>query len=614
MRFMSLRRRPKTWAALSVLGLVIVVLVILLRPMLVVALEGSGMDPRIPPALRVPPSIHPELAEHTRIFDRKVYKVGESVYAAVGWGIANIVFVDGPEGVIVVDTGESTRQAEDVLAEMRKITQKPIAAVVLTHHHADHVLGTTVFVKPEDVASGKVPVFAHESLVDRFVDETGVIAELQTIRSVHMYGLALGPADREGSNDGIGPFITRGTAGFVAPSRTFADRLDVTVAGVRMEMRYVPSEAESEIAVYLPDMKILLSAEVVQDHTFPNLYTLRGARYRDPMRWVRSIDLLRAWDAEAMVLQHGPPVIGRAEVARVLTVYRDQIQFVHDQTVRYMNKGLTPEELSQVVKLPPHLDAEKPWGRQYYGSVKHSVRNIYDGYLGWFQGDPVTLDGTPPRERARRFVALMGGRDKVLAEAQKAYDANDHAFAAELATMLVRIDVKDMDARHLKAAAFRKMGYAQMNASWRNYYLVSAMELDDQIPEALYLQQASGLLLSAMKGMPPDKQIESLPPRLEAEETLGEDVTALVRYTDAEASFSLHLRHGVLEVSPKAPASPAFTLEVTRASMGALLAGGTLADATSAGARVTSGDASLAARFFGWLERPFTKKPEVVVR
>ncbi len=611
-------KRPRLtwkWIALGSLAAAVTVAGVVLRPLLVSAFEGSGMDPRIPPALRVPPSINPELAEHTRIFDKKIYPASAHVYCAVGWGIANIILVEGTDGVVIVDTGESVEQAAEVLAELRKITTKPVAGVVLTHHHADHVLGTSVFVRPEDAASGKVPIFAHESLVKQYVDENGILAELQTVRAMHMYGAALGPADREGSNAGIGPFLGRGSAGFVPPNRTFADRLDVTVAGVRMEMRYVPSEAESEIAVYLPDEKILLSAEVIQDHTFPNLYTIRGARYRDPVRWVKSIDVLRAWDADAMVLQHGPPVVGAAEVARVLTVYRDQIQFVHDQTVRYMNKGLTPEELSRTIKLPPHLDAEKPWGRPYYGTVAHSVRNIYDGYEGWFQGDPVTLDGTPRGVYAERMVALMGGRDKVLAEARRAFEAGDNAFAAELTTFLIRTNQADMDARHLKASAFRKLGYAQVNASWRNYYLVSAMELDDQIPESVYLRQAGRLLGSAMKGLPADKQIESLPSRLKAEETLDQDLTAIIRYTDASnTEIPLHLRHGVLEIGRPA-ASPAFTLEVTRDAMGAILAGATLDEQLgSGGARIAQGDAAVAIRFFGWFEKPFTHKPEVVLR
>jgi alkyl sulfatase BDS1-like metallo-beta-lactamase superfamily hydrolase len=607
-------RRWKFFLALSALALALLLAFVYVRPFLIVVKKGSGLDPRIPSELRVSPSIDPKLAEHTQLFEKKIYHVGEHVHCAVGWGLANIILVEGEDGVVIVDTGENTEQAREVLAEFRKITPKPVAAVVLTHHHADHVLGTSVFVDPADAASGKVPIFAHESLVKQYADENGILAELQTARSVHMYGAALGSADRANSNAGIGPFIRPGTAGFVPPNRTFSDRLDVTVAGVRLEMRYVPSEAESEIAVFLPASRILLSAEVVQDHTFPNLYTIRGARFRDPLRWVKSLDLLREWEADAMVLQHGPPVIGRDEVARVLAQYRDQIQFVHDQTIRYMNKGLTPEELSETIKLPPHLDGVQPWGQQYYGTVKHSVRNIYDGYVGWFQGDPVALDGTPRVEYARRLIQLMGGRDKVVSEAERVIAAGDNVFAAELVTLLIRANTKDMQARHIKAAAFRRIGYAQMNASWRNYYLVSAMELDDQLPESLYLRSAGELLSSAYKGLPADKQIESLPSRLKAEETLNVDIVALIHYRDVAEDHTLHLRRGVLEVSHRPAEHPAFTLTVTRASMGAILAGAALDKQLATHEVQASGDVALAQRFFGWFEPPFTHKPEVVVR
>jgi alkyl sulfatase BDS1-like metallo-beta-lactamase superfamily hydrolase len=608
------KKRRLRVAALLAGAVVLVALALTVGPFVIMAAEGSGMDPRIPSALHVAPSIDPELREHTRIFDKKIHKVGGNVYSAVGWGLANIVFIEGTDGVVVVDTGESIDQARDVLAELRKITPKPVAAVVLTHHHADHVLGTSVFVSAADAAQGKVPIFAHESLVRRYVDENGAIAELQTVRSTHMYGAALLPADREGGNDGIGPYLGRGEGSFVAPNRTFSDKLDATVAGVRMQMLYVPSEAESEIAVYLPDEKILLSAEVIQDHTFPNMYTIRGARYRDPVQWVRSIDALRDWDADAMVLQHGPPVLGHDEVARVLTLYRDEIQFVHDQTVRYMNQGMTAVEIAETVKLPPHLAGAKPWGEQFYGSVEASVRNVYGGYVGWFQGDPVDLSPTPPVEYARRTVAMMGGRDAVLAAARTAYEKGDCQFAAELTTPLVRIDKGDMDARHLKAAAFRKMGYASGNANYRNYYLVSAMELDDQIPAALYLHEAGKKLSSGFKGLPPASQVESLPPRLKAEETLDEDVAFVVRYGAEGEAFSLHLRRGVLEVAHGARPAPAFTLDVTADSMGSLLAGESLDDVVASGGVTVTGDTALAKRVFGSFERPFTRKPEVVVR
>jgi alkyl sulfatase BDS1-like metallo-beta-lactamase superfamily hydrolase len=596
--------------ALGLALAVIAIAVVLGRRVYVVAYEGSGMDPRIPAEYRVPPSINPELAEHSRLFEPRVYAVGARVHCAVGFGLANVIMIEGDDGVVVVDTGESLEQAEAVRAELRKITTKPVAAVVLTHHHADHVLGTSAFVAPEDAASGKIPIFAHESLVQHYADENSLIAELQTIRSVHMYGAALGPADRAGANDGIGPFIKGGTSGFLPPNRTVADRLEATVAGVRMQMVYVPSEAESEIAVYLPDDRILLSAEVVQDHTFPNVYTIRGARYRDPVKWVRSLDVLRDFDAEAMVLQHGPPVTGKAEVARVLEVYRDQIQFVHDQTIRGMNKGLTPQELAETVKLPPHLAGVRPWAGEFYGTVKHSVRGVYDGTVGWFTGDPVDLDPTPRVEYARRLVRLMGGRDKVLAEAKRAFGAGDVQFAAELATFLVRVDTGDMEARHLKAAAFRKQGYAHPSANWRNYYLVSAMELDAQIPASIYLRRASGTLGSAMKGLPAASQMAILPTRLRAEETLDQDVVVGVRYTDTGEEFRLHLRRGVLEVARKPARDAALVVDVSRDSMGAILAGAAFDEA---GLEVT-GDAATARQFFGCFERPFTQKPEVVVR
>jgi alkyl sulfatase BDS1-like metallo-beta-lactamase superfamily hydrolase len=596
------------------LGALSVALGLLLYRVAVIALAGSGLDPRIPGPLRVRPSSNPELAEHSRLYEKKVYAIGERVHCAVGFGLANIIWIEGTDGVVVVDTGETLEQGSAVLAELRKATPKPIAAVVLTHHHADHVLGTSAFVSAEDATSGKVPIFAHESLVKHYVAENGVIAELQTIRSAHMYGGSLGPADRAGSNNGIGPFLGRGPTGFLPPTRTFADRLEVTVAGVRLEMLYVPSEAESEIAVYLPDSKILLSAEVVQDHTFPNLYTIRGARYRDPVQWVRSLDRLRDLDAESMVLQHGPPVLGKADVTHVLTFYRDQIQFVHDQTIRYMNRGLTPVELAETIHLPPHLANERPWGGQFYGTVQHSVRNIYAGYVGWFAGDPVDLDPTPPAEFARRTIELMGGRDAVLAAARRAFDSGDSQYAAELATPLIRVNTKDADARHLKAAAFRKLGYAQISASWRNYYLVSAMELDEQLPGGAYLKVASSMLGSAMLGLPAATQIDMLPPRLRAEDTLDQDVVIGVRYTDVHEEFRLHLRRGVLEISRKPLTDARAVLEVTREAMGGLLGGASLAESiASGGARVT-GDAEIATRVFGWFEKPFRYKPDVVVR
>jgi alkyl sulfatase BDS1-like metallo-beta-lactamase superfamily hydrolase len=252
---------------------------------------------------------------------------------------------------------------------------------------------------------------------------------------------------------------------FIAPTRTFSSTLDLAIGGVELKLVHVPSEAADEIAVFLPENSVLLSSEVIPAQCFPVLHPLRGEAYRDPVQWYRSIDAL---NAASMVPAHGLPVIGAERVEEVLRCYRDAIQFVHDQTVRQMNKGLTPDELAAVVKLPPHLASYTPWMQEFFGTVSQAVRAVYQGYLGWFEGDPVALAPLARAERARRDVELMGGRGRVIEVAENALSDDDPQWAAELATLLIRIDRDDAAARRIKAASFRKQGYAQINAIWRN--------------------------------------------------------------------------------------------------------------------------------------------------
>ena len=409
---------------------------------------------------RVAPSIVPELKEHTRLFEKKVYKIADNVYSAVGWDLANTILVEGDTGVIIVDTGLGVETARRVAQEFRKLTQKPVVAIVFTHFHPDHVGGVSAYASAEDVRSGKVALYAHETLVDNVENQNGTIGPILGVRNAYSFGASLDSVDRRDMNAGLGPLYSRGTSSFLAPTKTFRDTLDVRIAGVDMHMVHVPSESPDEIAIFLPMNRVLLSAEVIQAPAFPNIHTLRGTFFRDPVAWFKSIDLLRSFKADALVPAHGPPTYGAEKVEEVLRMYRDGIQYVHDQSIRYINHGLTPDELAQTVKLPPHLDSFSPWLRQYYGTVKHSVREIYVGYLGWFEGDPVDLDPIPRIESARRHVALMGGRNCVFTAAEQAYENGDPQWAAELATYLIRIDPQDTQTRVLKANAFRKLGYA----------------------------------------------------------------------------------------------------------------------------------------------------------
>ena len=523
----------------------------------------------------VPVSINPELKDHTRLFERKIYRVGENVYCAVGYNLANIIMVEGSDGVVIVDTGMNLDQGQQVAADLRKITTKPVAGIIYTHHHTDHVQGTEAFVSVKDAAS--LPIIAHETLMSEYIHESGFIGPIMSARAMSMYNSVLDGEDVKDMNAGIGPIFKQGINAFIPPTQTFSDVMNITLAGIRMEIHYVPSEAHSELCIYLPDSKILLSAEVIQDHCFPNIYTLRGAVYRNPATWYRSIDAIRGFasEAEHMVLQHGTPLSGRDDIQQVLMYYRDAIQYTYDQTLRYSNKGFSKDEVARLVKLPPHLENFSPWLRPFYGSVKHSVPQIVCGSIGWFDGDPCYLDPTPRIEYAGRMVRLMGGRDRVLEEADKAFTSGDPQFATELTSYLVRINNDDMEARKLKAAAFRQLGYAAINATWRGFYLTAARVLDATFdPNPIY--GMVGLVLispEVLKRFPAVSQVEAMPVRLKAEETFDVNLSVGFSYSDVSEDYTLEIRRGVAEVRSGLPAGAIATVKGTRDSIGPLLSG-----------------------------------------
>jgi alkyl sulfatase BDS1-like metallo-beta-lactamase superfamily hydrolase len=576
--------------------------------------------------LDCPAAIHPDLAAHSRLFERKIHRVGDRVYCAVGYNLANIITVVGPEGMVVIDTGMDTAQAEAVLADLRRLSDAPVAAIVYTHHHTDHVQGTSALVDPDELASGRVPIYAHSSLLAEYQQETGLIGPIMGARAMAMYAMVLDGADMEQMNAGIGPAFTPGPNGFVAPTHVFDDHLEVTAGGVRLQMHHVPSEAASEICVVLPDDGVLCSAEVIQDHGFPNLYTLRGAKFRDPKAWYESIDVMAKLSAgcEQMVLQHGPPVTDRAEMRAVLRDYRDAIQYTLDQTIRWANRGLAKDEIARLVKLPPHLADRRPWLQPFYGSVAHSVPAIYSGYIGWFDGDPVTLDPTPRAEQAAKLVEAMGGRAAVLERAAGALESGDARFAAELATYLIRLAPNDMDARQVKAAAYRILGYATVNATWRGFYLTGARVLDGSLdPAPIYQMGVQMTVTDELLGLLPARMlVESAPPRLKAEEVLEVEMSTGWCFTDVDEGYTLTIRRGVAVVEAVAVESladgsvPAVAVVTgPRVALGAALAGAVpVADALTRRDLRVAGSADALARFLGAFEQIGTDWPNFYLR
>jgi alkyl sulfatase BDS1-like metallo-beta-lactamase superfamily hydrolase len=552
-------------------------------------------------------TVPPAMTEHSRTMDPGVFEiVGKNVYQIFGYALSAMTVVIGTDGVILIDPPEDVEKGKRMLEELRKLTDKPIAAIVYSHWHTDHYAGVKAFVTQQQVDRGECMIIAHrdfmENVIAGSISGDGPIIAARLDYSLGSL-LEMGPRGRV--NGGLGPDFVMRTISLIAPTVLVDDTLDHVVAGVRMVHSWAPSEAIDEIITWFPDLNVLQSAEVIQGESFPNLHTIRGSRYRDPQQWFRSIDKhLRPLPAEFMIPSHGRPLAGKAEVARVLQDYRDAISFVYDQTLRYMNLGYLPDDLVERVKLPAHL-AESEWLGDFYGGVPHSVRQIYVGELGWFDADPTTLAPIHPVESSRRYIELMGGRERVLAVAQQAAADGDHQWAAELARHLVRANASDADARRTKAEALRQVGYTTPNSNWRNFYLTAARELDGTLDQSLRISLDAPDQIAAM---PAPALLEGL--RVRVDPTKCADVTESIGFnvSDTGQQVGLIIRRGVVEPLESIPADAALVVDASKLIITAMVFRGlfaVLSGALSEGrASLSRGRLGDAERVFGYFDAP----------
>jgi alkyl sulfatase BDS1-like metallo-beta-lactamase superfamily hydrolase len=483
-----------------------------------------------------------DLAAHTEEFRREVIRVTDRVHVAVGFGLANSILIEGDDGVIIVDTMESVEEAEVVKAAFDEITTKPVVAIIYTHNHADHIFGAKVFADGRDV-----DIYAHETTT-RYIDRLfTVVRPIIAMRSYRMFGRYL---DAEGLvNAGIGPHLgidNDSTFGLLRPTKTFRDRLEVEIAGIRLVLQHAPGETDDQLFVHLPDDGVLLPGDNFY-RTFPNLYTIRGTPYRDVAAWATSLDTIRALKPEFLVPSHTRPLVGAATIEDALRDYRDAIRFVHDQTVRGMNQGLTPDELVEFVQLPAHL-AASPYLQEYYGKVSWSVRAIFTGYLGYFDGNPTWLDPLPPDDRSQRMADLAGGVEELRRKAEAAASSGDHPWTLELTDHLLRLDADDEKARQLRIEALTAMGSAESNPNARHYYLTQALELRDGFESGYDVPTPPEMIGE----VPMAAIFNSMAVKLNAESSAEVDRRVAFRFPDTGEAFTMHVRRGVAEVQARA--------------------------------------------------------------
>ena len=511
-------------------------LILLLSTILVSCSKPSSYDIEVPITSEVE-----KLIQHTSEFDKQVLSYetsGGKIHFAIGFGIANSIMVEGDKGNIIIDASDSVFEAEKIYSLFSQKNSNPIKAIIYTHNHGDHTFGTAFYVNNQDE---KPQIIAHED-TDYYVQRImGILNPIITERSNRMFGTLLSEDDL--INVGIGPSLSvaKSPTGYIKPNVTFKDYLELNIAGIKIELFHAPGETNDQLFVWLPEHKALLPGDNVYK-TFPNLYTIRGTTHRDVVGWVDSIDHMKNFDAEYLFPSHTKPIIGKENIEEILTIYRDAIQYIHDQTIRLMNEGLYPDQIAELIKLPEHI-ANSPYLYEFYGTVRWSVKSIFNGYLGWFSGNPSELDPLSRKERAIRMSKLAGGDKALLEQLYSAVENEDMQWALELSDHLIILDYFIDDVKDLRKKALIYEGSRSSNPNKRNYFLTAALELNESFEKNILIERTEELL----EQISIDTLFNVLSVRFNPEKT-NEELTACFNFSSG-ISKNIDIRNDVAVVS-----------------------------------------------------------------
>lgn len=555
-----------------------------------------------------PDSVNPSLWRLARLNTHHgLFQVTEGTYQVRGLDIANVTFIEGKQGVIVIDPATFVESGAAALALYRKHRgDRPVTALIYTHSHNDHCGGARGVLDPARVNSGEVPVIAPAGFMDALVGESVLAGVPMMRRAGYQFGGPLPPGPRGYVDSGLGKVTGSGRMGLIPPTRLISEtRERHVIDGVEIVFQLTPgSEAPAEMHLFFPQMRALNLAENACQ-LMHNLCPIRGAKTRDALAWSQYLDeALSEYlpQVDVVYAQHHWPVWGQARAAEFVADQRDMYRYLHDQTIRLMNHGLTPREIAAELMMPSELS--RRWHtRGYYGAVAHNVNAIYAHYLGPYDGNPVNLNRHPPVEEGRRYVAYMGGADELLRKARIDYEQGDFRWVAQAMHHLVFAQPEHAQARALLADAMEQLGYQAESSTWRNAYLLGALEL--RRPYTADRQPRPVVGAAGMLGtLPMDRYLQHLAARVHGPKAQAISLRLDWVMTDEDSCHRLTLRHGAvshLEGShgPQADA----VLRLDRATLVRIVdAGSDFLGALDAGQLQVSGDVDRVRALFSCLD------------
>ncbi len=544
---------------------------ICLALLLSLLVSTAAAAPYEPPTVPVEPTL---LARYEAFFPPTVITVTDGVYVARGYNRDNPTLIEGDDGLLVVDPGESipaAQAAKDAFnAQLDNIfDKKPVKAIIYTHGHDCHINGASVF------AEEQTEIIAHKDLMSSLYNEWyGQVYPSRAEGGIKMAGILFQDApvqDGEGWYVGYvlaGPQVL-GPSGFLPPTTTIKEETSMTIAGVDIELIPVAGETQDVLLVWLPNEKVLIEIAVLYE-AFPALATMRGSRLRDPLDYVNSLKIARSLNPEYLVALHGPnPVTtGADNVRQYLTNFSDAIQFLNDQTVQYLNRGYTPGEMKDLIQLPPHL-ADNSYLQETYGSKDWDIFHIFRYYRGYYTGAVRDLFPQSTQSEAEMSAMLAGGIPELAAKAESALEEGKLEWALRLADDALVLDPENAAAFETKKAAMLALAEGTMNSQARNMLLSDYLLMTGQVSERFPFGNPKAAFSSmdnhTVLLMPMDTLHRIMAVNLNASKSMETDMVVGLQLTDTSkngraAHYTLNVRKGILEVDPPSASKGEFVI------------------------------------------------------
>ncbi len=494
-----------------------------------------------------PESANPSLWRQAQLVTKHgLYKVSDRIYQVRGFDVSTVSFIETDKGYIAVDPLTTVEVAKAALDLVKKhVGDKPILAVIYSHSHGDHFGGVAGIVTEADVKAGRVKIIAPDGFMEHAISENVIAGPAMTRRARFQFGVTL-PRGIEGEmTSGLGPGLSTGSISLIAPTDIISKTgTEMTIDGVKLVFQVTPgTEAPAEMNMFLPDMRALFMAENA-NATMHNLLPARGALVRNAKDWsdylTQSIRLY-ADQSDVMFAAHGIPRFGTAVIKDFLTKHRDAYKYLHDQTVRLMNNGLTATEIAEQLQLPDVL-AREWYNRGYYGTMSHNSKAVYQRYIGWYDANPASLNALPPVAAGTHYVEAMGGADAVIAKADTAAKAGEYRWAAMLLNHVVFADANNTKAKDMLADVYTQLGYRAEAGTWRNIYLTGAQELRHGVVDA-GLQRIS---LALIRATPTSMMLDLAAVRFNADRAQGKAFKINLVLSDVNETHLITVENGVM--------------------------------------------------------------------